>query len=189
MEKINIEQNFTDFKKNYDQNKTQIISSKLVNKNETIISAYLKVAEKLENSFIFESLEDGEEKGRFSIIGLKPDKILKLKDQFIVIEENDSEIFRSEGNVNQIISNFISDNIFEFSDKYPPISSGIFGYIGYDFVRNIEDLPNQNKDTLGLPDSILLRPSQVIVFDNKIKEISLITFSRPKNGVSAEESI
>ena len=65
MEKINIEQNFADFKKNYDQNKTQIISSKLINQEETIISAYLKVAEKLENSFIFESLEDGEEKGRF----------------------------------------------------------------------------------------------------------------------------
>ena len=189
MEKINIEQNFDDFKKNYDQNKTQIISSKLVNQNETIITAYLKVAEKSENSFIFESLEDGEEKGRFSIIGLKPDKILKLKDQLIIIEENDKEIIRSEGNVNQIISNFINENFFEFSDKFPPISSGIFGYIGYDFVRNIEDLPNQNKDTLGLPDSILLRPSQVIVFDNKIKEISLITFSRPKKDISAEDSI
>jgi len=189
MKKIKIEQNFADFKKNYDQNKTQIISSKLINQEETIISAYLKVAEKLENSFIFESLEDGEEKGRFSIIGLKPDKILKLKNQSISIEENDKEIIKSEGNVNQIISNFISENIFEFSDKFPPIASGIFGYIGYDFVRNIEDLPNQNRDTLGLPDSILLRPSQVIVFDNKTKEISLITFSRPKKDISAEESI
>ena len=189
MKKIKIEQNFADFKKNYDQNKTQIISSKLINQEETIISAYLKVAEKLENSFIFESLEDGEEKGRFSIIGLKPDKILKLKNQSITIEENDKEIIKSEGNVNQIISNFISENIFEFSEKFPPIASGIFGYIGYDFVKNIEDLPNENKDTLGLPDSILLRPSQVIVFDNKTKEISLITFSRPKKDISAEESI
>ena len=189
MEKINIEQDFADFKKNYDQNQTQIISSKLINQEETIISAYLKVAEKLENSFIFESLEDGEEKGRFSIIGLKPDKILKLKNQLITIEENDREIIKSEGNVNQIISGFINENIFEFSENFPAISSGIFGYIGYDFVRNIEDLPNENNDTLGLPDSILLRPSQVIVFDNKIKEISLITFSRPKEGISAEESI
>ena len=167
MKKIKIEQNFADFKKNYDQNKTQIISSKLVNQEETIISAYLKVAEELENSFIFESLEDGEEKGRFSIIGLNPDKTLKLKNQSISIEENDKEIIKIEGNVNQIISNFISENVFEFSDKFPPIASGIFGYIGYDFVRNIEDLPNQNRDTLGLPDSILLRPSKVIVFDNK----------------------
>ena len=49
MKKIKIEQNFADFKKKYDQNKTQIISSKLINQEETIISAYLKVAEKLEN--------------------------------------------------------------------------------------------------------------------------------------------
>ena len=61
MKKIKIEQNFADFKKNYDQNNTQIISIKLINQEETIISTYLKVAEELENSFIFESLEDGEE--------------------------------------------------------------------------------------------------------------------------------
>ena len=189
MEKINIEQDFGEFKRNYERNKTQIISVKLINNKETITSAYLKVAENSKNSFLFESLEDGEEKGRFSIIGLNPDKILKLKDKTITIEENDRETIISEGNVNQKIRNFISENTFEFSDKFPSVASGIFGYIGYDFVRNIEDLPNQNKDTLGLPDSILLRPSSIIVFDNKTKEILLITFSRPSKGISAQESI
>ena len=81
MEKINIEQDFGEFKRNYERNKTQIISVKLINHKETITSAYLKVAENSKNSFLFESLEDGEEKGRFSIIGLNPDKILKLKDK------------------------------------------------------------------------------------------------------------
>ena len=189
MEKINIEQDFGEFKKNYERNKTQIISVKLINQKETITSAYLKVAENSKNSFLFESLEDGEEKGRFSIIGLNPDKILKLKDKTIIIEENDRETIISEGNVNQEIRNFINENTFEFSDKFPSVASGIFGYIGYDFVRNIEDLPNQNKDTLELPDSILLRPSSIIVFDNKTKEILLITFSRPAKGISAQESI
>ena len=189
MEKINIEQDFGEFKKNYERNKTQIISVKLINHKETITSAYLKVAENSKNSFLFESLEDGEEKGRFSIIGLNPDKILKLKDKTITVEENDRETIISEGNVNQKIRNFISENTFEFSDKFPSVASGIFGYIGYDFVRNIEDLPNQNKDTLGLPDSILLRPSSIIVFDNKTKEILLITISRPAKGISAQESI
>ena len=151
MEKINIEQDFGEFKKNYERNKTQIISVKLINQKETITSAYLKVAENSKNSFLFESLEDGEEKGRFSIIGLNPDKILKLKDKTIIVEENDRETIISEGNVNQKIRNFISENTFEFSDKFPSVASGIFGYIGYDFVRNIEDLPNQNKDTLELP--------------------------------------
>ena len=78
MEKINIEQDFGEFKKNYERNKTQIISVKLINQKETITSAYLKVAENSKNSFLFESLEDGEEKGRFSIIGLNPDKILTV---------------------------------------------------------------------------------------------------------------
>ena len=106
MEKINIEQDFGEFKKNYERNKTQIISVKLINQKETITSAYLKVAENSKNSFLFESLEDGEEKGRFSIIGLNPDKILKLKDKTIIIEENDRETIISEGNVNQEIRNF-----------------------------------------------------------------------------------
>ena len=123
MEKINIEQDFGEFKKNYERNKTQIISVKLINHKETITSAYLKVAENSKNSFLFESLEDGEEKGRFSIIGLNPDKILKLKDKTIIDEENDRETIISEGNVNQKIRNFISENTFEFSDKFPSVAS------------------------------------------------------------------
>ena len=63
-------------------------------------------------------IKDGEEKGRFSIIGLNPDKILKLKDKTITVEENDRETIISEGNVNQKIRNFISENTFEFSDKF-----------------------------------------------------------------------
>ena len=87
MKKIIIEQNFVEFKKKYQENKTQIISSKIVNKKETIISAFLKVTEESDNSFLFESLEDGEEKGRYSIIGLNPDKILRIKDQKVSVEE------------------------------------------------------------------------------------------------------
>ena len=70
MKKIIVEQNFVEFKKKYQENKTQIISSKIVNKKETIISAFLKVTEESDNCFLFESLEDGEEKGRYSIICL-----------------------------------------------------------------------------------------------------------------------
>ena len=189
MKKIIIEQNFVEFKKKYQENKTQIISSKIVNRKETIISAYLKLTEESQNSFLFESLEDGEEKGRYSIIGLNPDKILKIKGQKIIIEELGTKKIRNERNIISTIRNFIGENIFEFSEKYPSIASGIFGYIGYDFIRNIEELPNQNKDPLNLPDSILLRPSSIIVFDNKTNDIFLITFSRPKEGVSAEESM
>tara|TARA_S200000501_G_scaffold94519_1_gene87869 strand:- start:45099 stop:46589 length:1491 start_codon:yes stop_codon:yes gene_type:complete len=189
MKKIIIEQNFVEFKKKYQENKTQIISSKIVNKKETIISAFLKVTEETDNSFLFESLEDGEEKGRYSIIGLNPDKILRIKDQKVTVEEFGIEKIRGEGNIISTIRNFINENIFEFSEKYPSIASGIFGYIGYDFIRNIEQLPNQNKDPLNLPDSILLRPSSIIVFDNKTNDIFLITFSRPDKGVSAEESM
>ena len=176
MKKIIIEQNFVEFKKKYQENKTQIISSKIVNKKETIISAFLKVTEESDNSFLFESLEDGEEKGRYSIIGLNPDKILRIKDQKVIVEEFGIEKIRGEGNIISTIRNFISENIFEFSEKYPSIASGIFGYIGYDFIRNIEQLPNQNKDPLNLPDSVLLRPSSIIVFDNKTNDIFLITF-------------
>ena len=175
MKKIIIEQNFVEFKKKYQENKTQIISSKIVNKKETIISAFLKVTEESDNSFLFESLEDGEEKGRYSVIGLNPDKILRIKDQKVIVEEFGIEKIRGEGNIISTIRDFISENIFEFSEKYPSIASGIFGYIGYDFIRNIEQLPNQNKDPLNLPDSILLRPSSIIVFDNKTNDIFLIT--------------
>ena len=69
----------------------------------------------------------------------------------------------------------------------PSIASGIFGYIGYDFVANIENLPKEKFDELNLPDGILLRPSITVVFDKKLEEVLICRSVWFDENVNAEK--
>ena len=66
------------------------------------------------------------------------------------------------------------------------MAAGIFGYMGYDTVRLIERLPNKKPDSLGLPDSILVRPTLIVIFDSVKDEMTVVTPVRPAPGVSAK---
>jgi anthranilate synthase component 1 len=68
----------------------------------------------------------------------------------------------------------------------PPMATGLFGYLGYDMARQVEDLPNPPPDTLGLPDAILLRPTITAIFDSVKDEIILITPVWPDKNVDAK---
>ena len=65
------------------------------------------------------------------------------------------------------------------------MAAGVFGYLGYDMVRQMEELPAPNPDALGLPDSIMVRPTLIIVFDAVKDSITVVTPVRPTAGVSA----
>ena len=188
MEDIILEPEFKAFKEKYEKNISQVVSFKFSNNEKTITSSFLKTSKKNKNSFLFESLEDGDTNGRFSIIGLNPDLVFKVIDNQSIIEENGNEISREYDRVNESIKKFIKDSHLEIPENIPSVAAGVYGYIGYDFVRNIEILPNQNKDALGIPDIVLLRPSVTIVFDNISKEISIFSCSRPKENQTADEN-
>jgi anthranilate synthase component 1 len=66
------------------------------------------------------------------------------------------------------------------------MAAGIFGYMGYDTVRLIEDLPGDKPDPLGLPDSVLVRPTLIVIFDSVRDEMTVVTPVRPTPGVSAK---
>ena len=155
MEDIILEPEFKAFKEKYEKNISQVVSFKFSNNEKTITSSFLKTSKKNKNSFLFESLEDGDTNGRFSIIGLNPDLVFKVIDNQSIIEENGNEISREYDRVNESIKKFIKDSHLEIPENIPSVAAGVYGYIGYDFVRNIEILPNQNKDALGIPDIVL----------------------------------
>ena len=66
------------------------------------------------------------------------------------------------------------------------MAAGIFGYMGYNTVRLIERLPDGKPDDLGLPDSILIRPTLIVIFDSVKDELCVVTPVRPAPGVSAK---
>ncbi|MFN3350793.1 anthranilate synthase component I family protein, partial [Pseudorhodoplanes sp.] len=71
----------------------------------------------------------------------------------------------------------------------PPPAAGLFGYLGYDMVRQMEHLPNVNPDPLGSADALLIRPTIVVVFDSVTDQITLVTPVRPEPGVSAKAAL
>src|SRR6516164_9400055 len=80
----------------------------------------------------------------------------------------------------------IAESRIELPDVLPPMAAGIFGYLGYDMVRLMEELPASNPDPIGIPDAVLMRPTVVVVFDTVKDLITLVTPVRPEGGVSAE---
>ncbi|TMJ34537.1 MAG: anthranilate synthase component I, partial [Alphaproteobacteria bacterium] len=68
----------------------------------------------------------------------------------------------------------------------PPMSAGVFGYMGYDMVRLMEDLPAPNKDVIGLPDSMLIRPTIMAIFDSVKDDVTVVTPVYPEGDVSAK---
>jgi anthranilate synthase component 1 len=69
------------------------------------------------------------------------------------------------------------------------MAAGIFGYLGYDIVRFIEELPAANPDRIGIPDAVLVRPTIVVVFDVVTDMITIVTPVRPEKGVAAKVAL
>ena len=68
----------------------------------------------------------------------------------------------------------------------PPMAAGVFGYLGYDMVRQMERLAPAKPDPIGVPDALLMRPTVMVVFDSVRDEISIVTPVRPQAGVAAQ---
>ena len=69
------------------------------------------------------------------------------------------------------------------------MAAGVFGYLGYDMVRLMEDLPEANPDPIGIPDAIMLRPTLIVVFDAVKDSITVVTPVRPEPGVDAKAAL
>jgi len=168
-----INRSFKDFKFRHRSKKNQIIySSKKVNNDDEVLNLIDNfLTEK--NSFIFESVEKGKIKGRYTIFGKNPDKIWEFNNNNSYLIRNKKKIKLRE-KPDQLIEKIIEEFKFETPKKLPNICSLISGYFSYDSIRYIEKIPNNCKNDLNLPDVRLLRPRTLIIHDNLKKEIFFI---------------
>ena len=125
------------------------------------------------NSFIFESVEKGTIKGRYTIFGKKPDKIWEFNDSKSFKIENEKKI-SIKGNPKDIIENILENFKFKTPSGLPAICSLISGYFSYDIIRYLEKIPNKCNNDLMMPDVRLLRPTVLIIHDNLKKKIFYI---------------
>ena len=168
-----ISSSLKDFKKKHLSKINQTIYFSEKFKNKFIIERLIDNFLNEKNSFVFESVEKGKIRGRFTIFGKNPDKIWELNNEKVISIINDKKkklkikpyIF-----LNKLIENFN----FVTPKNLPPICSLLSGFFSYDIIRYIENIPNSCNDDLKLPDVRLMRPRSVIIHDNLKKKIHFI---------------
>ncbi len=183
---------FEAFRSTYDGGAPQVVWTRLIDDLETPVSAYLKIGHGKPYCFLFESVEGGAFRARYSIITLNPDLVWRCRgDRAEIAEGSDIAAgrFRPQaGAALDSLRDLLAKSRIELPAGLPPMAGGIFGAIGYDMIGLVERLPQTNPDPLDLPDGVLTRPSIVAIFDAIAQEIVLVTAVRPEAGVAAREA-
>ncbi|MGI9523451.1 MAG: anthranilate synthase component I [Hyphomicrobiaceae bacterium] len=181
---------FSDFKCGHENGHVQLALTRLVADMETPVSAYMKVAKDQSMSFLLESVEGGVARGRYSIIGLAPDVVWRAFGDRAEINRDpirNPNSFEPSGQPTlQSLRSLLAESKIEQPEDVPPMAAGVFGYMGYDTVRLIEQLPNERPDALGVPDSLLIRPTIMVIFDAVKDELAVVTPCRPSQDETAE---
>jgi anthranilate synthase component 1 len=180
---------FSNFESDYSKGNNQVVYTRLVADLDTPVSLMMKLANASKNSFILESVTGGEVKGRYSIIGMKPDLIWECCGTTSRVNRKarfDEAAYEDlPGDPLTSLRALLSESRIDLPQDLPPMASGLFGYLGYDMIRLVENLPDANPDPLALPDAVMLRPSVVVIIDGVKGEITVISPAWTGDGQSA----
>jgi anthranilate synthase component I len=186
---MQVEPDFESFAATYAAGRPQVVWTTLVADLETPVSAMLKLADGRPNSFLLESVEGGAVRGRYSFIGLKPDLIWRCSGDKAEINRRarfDADAFEpcTAGAIESLRA-LLAESRIETPSTLPPMAAGLFGYMGYDMVRLMERLPDDNADVLGIPDGLFLRPTVTAIFDNFENLVTIVTPVWPRGDATA----
>src|SRR6478672_11624237 len=138
-----IQPEFDGFAAGYASGRPQLLYTRLVADMETPVSAFLKLGHTKDgiardNAFLLESVQGGETRGRYSIIGLKPDLIWRCRGSIAEINRNalnDAEAFLPESaKPLESLRALAKLTRAEIPAGLPPMATGLFGYLGYDMA-------------------------------------------------------
>ncbi len=187
---------FKSFEAVYARDQPQVVWTRIIADLETPVSAYLKLTAQhgaaASMSFLFESVEGGEVRGRYSMIGLAPDVVwrahgAKAEHNFTPLSAPDAFTPDALPTLDSLRA-LIAASAVDLPEGLPPMAAGVFGYMGYDTIRLVEHLPNVNADDLNVPDAILVRPTLIVIFDAVKDEMTLVTPVRPTPKGSAKQA-
>ncbi|MCA0043562.1 anthranilate synthase component I [Celeribacter litoreus] len=181
---------FEDFEKGYSAGENQLVYAKVAADLDTPVSIMLKLGGARTDTFMLESVTGGEVRGRYSIIGMKPDLIWKCDGTEASINRSarfDAEAFvKDDKDPLASIRALIDESRIDIPDELPGAAAGLFGYLGYDMIRLVEHLPNVNPDPIGLPDAVLVRPSVIAILDGVKGDVILVSPAWANTGLSAK---
>ncbi|MEX2647702.1 MAG: anthranilate synthase component I [Alphaproteobacteria bacterium] len=186
---MRVEPDLPDFAARYDSGRPQVVWTTIVADLETPVSAMLKLADGRPYSFLLESVEGGATRGRYSIIGLKPDLIWRCAGDAAEINRRarfDPDAFVKEPpGALASLRRLVQVSRIDVPERLPPMASALVGYMGYEMVRLIERLPTAKPAPLGLPDGLFVRPTVMAIFDNVGDAVTVVTPMWPEPGTTA----
>ncbi len=158
-----------EFIRNAAAGKAQVIYTKRVSDLETPVSAMLKLPLEEGPSFLLESVEGGESRGRYSIIGIDPDMMWRCfgnRSEISTTPPFAEESFESAWDDSMsTLRRLVREHRMELPEGAPPMAAGLIGYMGYDMVKLMERLPDSKPDPIAIPDACFIRPRMQLIFD------------------------
>ncbi|MEG3637693.1 anthranilate synthase component I [Magnetococcus sp. PR-3] len=156
---------------------------------DTPVTAYMKIAAQSKYSFLLESVQGGEKWGRYCLIGVQPKALFEARGKQIKLHNlRTGEITESQSDN----PTFALRDLMNTHQPVPtddlPCFGGAVGYLGYDTVRYYEQIPDENPDTLGTPDTLFMLTDQLLVFDNLYNNIKVVVNVHLTEGVDARAS-
>ena len=173
---------------NYIKNIPQILSHQIIADTETPVSTLLKISKNEKYSFLLESVEGGDQRGRYSLLGCEPDLIWKVTNGKVSITTNSKYIHNNISvdlkpiqSLREILQ--LSKIQRDFKKTPYPV---LVGYLGYPMIQYMEKIILSNPDTLNIPEAVMIRPKIVAVFDNIKDTIDVMTAIYPEKNIKAE---
>ena len=178
--------NYKEFEHLAKEYKTVPVYKRILADLLTPISAYMRLAKKTDYSFILESAEQGEGYGRYSFIGRNPHLIFKSENNTIRIYED---------GVWMTHSNSFLSLLREIQKKYhapklsqiPHFTGGLVGFMGYESITWVEDIPIYQEDELQCPDAIFMLFHELIAFDHLQNQVILFSNVQVAEGMDLEK--
>ncbi|MBV0891016.1 anthranilate synthase component I [Paracoccus sp. Z118] len=173
---MDLSPDFAAFEAGWAEGRNQLVTIRLPADLDTPVSLMLKLAEAQPQSFVLESVTGGEVRGRYSIVGMKPDLVWECRGPQARINRHARYADSFENDPRPALDSLralIAESRIDMPEGIPPVAAGLFGYLGYDMIRLVEHLPNVNPDPIGVPDAMLIRPSVVAVLDGVKGEVTL----------------
>ena len=175
------------FIEDYNSGKPLIIQKELIADFETPISSLIKISKNEKYSFLLESVEGGDQRGRFSLLGCDPDIIWEIKKDKVNLQCFDDSIdlsFLSKDPIKSLKQLVSFSKISRSPEETPfPI---LVGYLGYSMIKFMENVELKNPDEIKIPDSVMIRPKLVAVFDNIRNTINIMTCVYPNEKICGD---
>jgi len=172
------------FAKHHERGLPQLVWTSLPADLDTPVGAMLRLMSDSEPCFLLESVEKGEIRGRYSVIGLMPDVIWRAHGNKAEIKLHGAPFSPCSESPLEALRKLYDTSKIDIPEGLPPMAAGLVGYMGYDMVRQMEKLATDKPDTIGIPDSCFIRPQVMVVFDAVTDTLYIITACRTDSGVA-----